>query len=150
MCKVQPLPPGLESVLLVYVAVVCMYLVRGWHEKCILTQATRGLLYRGEPWDPLPDFCISILPLTSLSLPLAAQDQFEVRLVNVNTTGIGAEYEGRVEIYYNGEWGTICDHEWSFEDAKVSSLHHQAEIQHVYMYSQECRATMMHCQGASL
>ena len=39
---------------------------------------------------------------------------FPIRLADGPTA-----YEGRLEIYYNGEWGTVCDDGWTVRDAHV-------------------------------
>ena len=41
----------------------------------------------------------------------------EVRLVNGTTP-----YEGRVEICYNGIWGSVCDSGWNDHDAAIVCL----------------------------
>ena len=39
---------------------------------------------------------------------------FTVRLVNGFT-----KYEGKVEVYHNGEWDAVCDYSWELNDAQV-------------------------------
>jgi len=62
-------------------------------------------------------FCSCLLILSSVDIA-AAQRNGDLRLVRGTLTTSSSS--GRLEIYINGQWGTVCDDSFGFTDAGVA------------------------------
>ena len=60
-----------------------------------------------------------VVPLSDGVSPSWAQpEEGDLRVIPLAETD--AEYEGRLEIYHEGEWGGICDDYWGIQNVRVA------------------------------
>ena len=66
--------------------------------------------------------------------------------VKVRLSGINSTAEGRLEVYYDGRWGTVCDDEFTFIDAGIvcSSLGFGFVLFSVVIPSSQYNSVMHH------
>ncbi|NXD19699.1 NETR protein, partial [Spelaeornis formosus] len=64
--------------------------------------------------DHIEDAGVSCDPFTGTDVQPCQSDAGTVRLAGGRSPG-----EGRVEVYYNGDWGTVCDDGWTDLGAQV-------------------------------
>ncbi|XP_066566445.1 deleted in malignant brain tumors 1 protein [Amia ocellicauda] len=86
----------------------------GGDESSLLSCRSRGLGIHncGHSEDAGVD-CSGTAPLPN-STDVYTRNMAQVRLVNGRNN-----CSGRVEVYYGGQWGTVCDDDWDRNDARV-------------------------------
>ena len=60
-------------------------------------------------------FSITIIIILSYHYYSIDPPQFSVRLIGGST-----RYEGRLQTFFNSKWGSVCNNEWDFNDARVT------------------------------
>ena len=81
------------------------------HAQIVLEAVRSSLTSRADPW-----FSSLRYVMMRVCLLLSSLSDAEYR----ERVGDSYQWEGRVEIYLSGSWGTIADSDWTEEDAAVT------------------------------
>ena len=77
-----------------------------------LTSSSRNFLLLSEGLKCVKDCGVDMKPVSSLFPPKPTKPL--VRLVDGKS-----KQEGRVEVFYAGQWGTVCDDDWDLKEASI-------------------------------